>query len=83
LTQFDTGVLREFILTTGTESKGRYSLLIAAVPPSRAPGIPAPYLLKQLLVIQGILRTAPVMHGVIKDLSKPQMQAVAIFLQSR
>jgi cytochrome c553 len=42
----------------------------------------APYLLKQLLVIQSVLRTAPVMHGVIKDLSKDQMQAVVAYLQS-
>ena len=42
----------------------------------------APYLLKQLLVIQSVLRTAPVMHGVIKDLSKDQMQAVVVYLQS-
>jgi cytochrome c553 len=42
----------------------------------------APYLLKQLLVIQSVLRTAPVMHGVIKDLSTDQMQAVVVYLQS-
>jgi cytochrome c553 len=48
----------------------------------RLAGQHAPYLLKQLLVIQSVLRTAPVMHGVIKDLSKPQMQAVATYLQS-
>jgi cytochrome c553 len=48
----------------------------------RLAGQHAPYLLKQLLVIQSVLRTAPVMHGVIKDLSRPQMQAVATYLQS-
>lgn len=48
----------------------------------RLAGQHAPYLLKQLLVIQSVLRTAPVMHGVIKDLSKDQMQAVVAYLQS-
>jgi hypothetical protein len=28
----------------------------------------APYLFKQTLVIQSVLRSAPVMHGVVKDL---------------
>jgi len=48
----------------------------------RLAGQHAPYLLKQLLVIQGVLRTAPVMHGVVKDLSKDQMQAVVAYLES-
>ena len=42
----------------------------------------APYLLKQLLVIQSALRVAPVMHGMIKDLSREQMQAVVAYLES-
>ncbi len=48
----------------------------------RLAGQHAPYLLKQLLVIQNVLRTAPVMHGVIKNLNKDQIQAVATYLQS-
>jgi len=48
----------------------------------RLAGQHAPYLLKQLLVIQSALRTAPVMHGVIKDLSRDQMQAVVAYLES-
>jgi cytochrome c553 len=48
----------------------------------RLAGQHAPYLLKQLLVIQSALRTAPVMHGVIKDLTKDQMQAVVAYLES-
>jgi cytochrome c553 len=48
----------------------------------RLAGQHAPYLLKQLLVIQSVLRTAPVMHGVIKDLTKDQMQAVVTYLES-
>jgi cytochrome c553 len=48
----------------------------------RLAGQHAPYLLKQLLVIQSALRTAPVMHGVVKDLTKEQMQAVVAYLES-
>jgi cytochrome c553 len=48
----------------------------------RLAGQHAPYLLKQLLVIQSVLRTAPVMHGVIKDLSRQQMEAVVEYLES-
>jgi cytochrome c553 len=48
----------------------------------RLAGQHAPYLLKQLLVIQNVLRNAPVMHGVIKDLSKDQMQAIVAYLES-
>jgi cytochrome c553 len=48
----------------------------------RLAGQHAPYLLRQLLVIQSVLRTAPVMHGVIKDLTKDQMQAVVAYLES-
>jgi cytochrome c553 len=48
----------------------------------RLAGQHAPYLLKQLLVIQSALRTAPVMHGVIKDLTRDQMQAVVAYLES-
>ncbi len=48
----------------------------------RLAGQHAPYLLKQLLVIQSALRTAPVMHGVIKELTKEQMEAVVAYLES-
>src|SRR5271165_2282084 len=48
----------------------------------RLAGQHAPYLFKQLLVIQSVLRTAPVMHGVIKDLTKDQMQSVVAYLES-
>jgi cytochrome c553 len=48
----------------------------------RLAGQHAPYLLKQILVIQNALRTAPVMHGVVKDLNRDQMQAVAAYLES-
>jgi hypothetical protein len=32
-------------------------------------------------VIQSDLRTAPVMHGVVKDLSRQQVEAVVTFLE--
>jgi cytochrome c553 len=48
----------------------------------RLAGQHAPYLLKQLLVIQSVLRTAPVMHGVVKNLTREQMQAVVAYLES-
>jgi cytochrome c553 len=48
----------------------------------RLAGQHAPYLLKQLLVIQSVLRTAPVMHGIVKDLTRPQMEAVVAYLES-
>ncbi len=40
------------------------------------------YLYKQLIVIQSALRTAPVMHGVVKDMTKDQMKAVIAYLGS-
>jgi len=48
----------------------------------RLAGQHAPYLLKQMLVIQNALRVAPVMHGVIKQLTRDQMLAVASYLES-
>jgi cytochrome c553 len=48
----------------------------------RLAGQHAPYLLKQLLVIQSALRTAPVMHGVVKELTRDQMQALVAYLES-
>ena len=48
----------------------------------RLAGQHAPYLLKQLLAIQNALRNAPVMHGIVKDLTKAQMQDVTLYLES-
>jgi cytochrome c553 len=48
----------------------------------RLAGQHAPYLLKQILVIQNALRNAPVMHGVVKDLSRDQILAVTVYLES-
>jgi cytochrome c553 len=48
----------------------------------RLAGQHAPYLFKQMLVIQNALRSAPVMHGIVKDLTPQQMQQVAAYLAS-
>jgi cytochrome c553 len=48
----------------------------------RLAGQHAPYLFKQMLVIQNVLRSAPVMHGIVKDLTPAQMQQVAAYLES-
>src|SRR6202051_848882 len=48
----------------------------------RLAGQHADYLVRQALVIQSALRAAPVMHDVIKDLSRDQMRAVATYLES-
>jgi cytochrome c553 len=49
----------------------------------RLAGQHAAYTVKQLTVIQSALRAAPVMHGIVKDMSKEEMAAVAAYLQSR
>ncbi len=48
----------------------------------RVAGQHAPYLLKQILLIQNALRVAPVMHGVIKDLTRDEMLAVTAYVAS-
>jgi cytochrome c553 len=48
----------------------------------RLAGQHAPYLLKQILLIQNAQRVAPVMHGLIKDLSRDEMLAVTTYLAS-
>lgn len=49
----------------------------------RLAGQHAAYLVKQLTVIQNALRAAPVMHGIVKELSKNEMQEVAAYLESQ
>jgi cytochrome c553 len=48
----------------------------------RLAGQHADYLLKQMLVIQSVLRLAPVMHGVIQNLTREQMRDLAVYLAS-
>lgn len=49
----------------------------------RLAGQHATYLVKQIAVIQSLLRAAPVMHGIVKDMNRAEMDAVAAYLQSR
>lgn len=49
----------------------------------RLAGQHAKYIVKQLQYIQSLVRSAPVMHGIIKDLQPREMQAVAAYLQSQ
>jgi cytochrome c553 len=48
----------------------------------RLAGQHAPYLLKQILLIQNASRVAPVMHGLVKNLTRDEMLAVTTYLAS-
>jgi len=41
------------------------------------------YVVKQLNFIQSLVRSAPVMHGIVKDLAPAEIEAVAAFVQSK
>ena len=49
----------------------------------RLAGQHAKYVIKQLNYIQSLVRAAPVMHGIVKDLTSAEIQAVAAYVQSR
>lgn len=49
----------------------------------RLAGQHAKYVAKQLNYIQGLVRAAPVMHGIVKDLTPGEIQAVAAYVQSK
>ena len=49
----------------------------------RLAGQHAEYVQRQLTQIQARLRDAPLMHGIIKDMTPQDMKAVAAFVQSR
>jgi len=48
----------------------------------RLAGQHAQYVAKQLNYIQSLVRAAPVMHGIVKDLTPAEIQAVAAYVQS-
>jgi cytochrome c553 len=48
----------------------------------RVAGQHAQYIVKQLHAIQAQIRKSPVMHGIIKNLTPEQMNAVAAYLRS-
>jgi cytochrome c553 len=49
----------------------------------RLAGQHAKYIAKQLNYIQQLTRAAPVMHGIVKDLTASEIQAVAAYVQSK
>ena len=49
----------------------------------RLAGQHAKYVIKQLNYIQSLVRSAPVMHGIVKDLTPIEIQAVAAYVQSK
>jgi cytochrome c553 len=49
----------------------------------RLGGQHAKYVTKQINYIQSLVRAAPVMHGIVKDLTPAEIQAVAAFVQSK
>lgn len=49
----------------------------------RLAGQHAKYVTKQLNFIQSLVRSAPVMHGIVKDLAPGEIQAVAAYVQSK
>ena len=49
----------------------------------RLAGQHAKYVTKQIEYIQSLVRKAPVMHGIVKDMTLAEMQAVAAYVQSK
>jgi cytochrome c553 len=49
----------------------------------RLAGQHAKYIVKQLNYIQSLVRAAPVMHGIVKDLTPAEIVAVATYVQSK
>jgi cytochrome c553 len=49
----------------------------------RLAGQHARYIVKQLNYIQTLVRAAPVMHGIVKDLTPTEIQAVAAYVQAK
>jgi len=49
----------------------------------RLAGQHAKYIAKQLNYIQQLTRAAPVMHGIVKDMTASEIQAVAAYVQSK
>ncbi len=48
----------------------------------RLAGQHAKYVVRQIEYIQALVRKAPVMHGIVKDLTPDEMQAIAAYVQS-
>ncbi len=48
----------------------------------RLAGQHAKYVMRQIEYIQSLVRKAPVMHGIVKDLTPPEIEAIAAYVQS-
>ena len=48
----------------------------------RLAGQHAKYVMRQIEYIQGLVRKAPVMHGIVKDLTPDEIDAIAAYVQS-
>jgi cytochrome c553 len=76
---FETGVLDRgvppCVSCHGAKAEG-----VADFP--RLAGQHAKYVMRQIEYIQGLVRKAPVMHGIVKDLTPAEIDAVAAYVQS-
>jgi cytochrome c553 len=77
---FDQGVVDRGIPACAT-CHGADATGVADFP--RLAGQHSKYVVKQLEYIQSLVRNAPVMHGIIKDLTQDEMRAVAAYVQSK
>jgi cytochrome c553 len=77
---FDRGVLDRGIPACAS-CHGANAEGVAAFP--RLAGQHAKYVVKQLNYIQSLVRAAPVMHGIVRDLTQAEIQAVALYVQSK
>jgi len=77
---YDKGVLKRGIPACAT-CHGANGEGLADFP--RLAGQHAKYVVKQLTYIQSLVRAAPVMHGIVKDLTPEEIVAVAAYVQSR
>jgi cytochrome c553 len=59
----------------GARAQGQYDF-------PRLAGQHAKYVMRQIEYIQGLVRQAPVMHGIVKDLTPDEIQAIAVYVQS-
>ena len=49
----------------------------------RLAGQHAKYVARQIEYIQALVRKAPVMHGIVKDLTPDEIEAIAVYVQSK
>ena len=77
---FEQGVVERGILACAT-CHGADAAGVADFP--RLAGQHAKYVVKQIEYIQSLVRKAPVMHGIVKDMTTAEMQAVAAYVQSK